>query len=314
MAQHYNVILRIPELAADPPSHRAIMYWVVNPQSPCVLSPLDGADTWAFGMSLPPGVDKISDVEVVRRLHAAIGRPVDVEFLERDLWAAHRLIADRYRDRRAFLAGDACRLDPPFGGYGMNRVSPTASIWVGSSELFSPDGPARRCSRPTKANAGRCISGRSRRRSKTISILSDQLLRRKISTPIQPRERRRVPRSSARSSSKTREFKTLGVVLGSRYENSPIVIADGSTAPIEHHANYQPSAHPGCLAPHAWLDDGSSLYDHFGPAFSLLLLENSGANLAQELAAAANAAGMPLRISRSATYNAGRNLSQRRSR
>jgi hypothetical protein len=31
-----------------------------------------------------------------------------------------------------------------------------------------------------------------------------------------------------------------------------------------------PSSRPGCLAPHAWLHDGSSLYDHFGAGFTLL--------------------------------------------
>ena len=36
--------------------------------------------------------------------------------------------------------------------------------------------------------------------------------------------------------------------------------------------SFEPSAHPGCLAPHAWLADGSSLYDHFGLGFSLLVL------------------------------------------
>ena len=36
---------------------------------------------------------------------------------------------------------------------------------------------------------------------------------------------------------------------------------------------YVPSAHPGCLAPHLWLADGSSLYDHFGPGFTLLVTE-----------------------------------------
>ena len=40
--------------------------------------------------------------------------------------------------------------------------------------------------------------------------------------------------------------------------------------PLEHHAHYVPSATPGCLAPHAWLADGSSLYDHFGPGLTLL--------------------------------------------
>jgi 2-polyprenyl-6-methoxyphenol hydroxylase-like FAD-dependent oxidoreductase len=120
LAQHYNVILRIPELGRNPPSHRAIMYWLVNPESPSVMSPLDGGDTWAFGISPPGGVSEIPDEEIVRRVRAAIGRPVDVQFVERDAWAAHRLIADRYRDRRAFLAGDACHLHPPFGGYGMN--------------------------------------------------------------------------------------------------------------------------------------------------------------------------------------------------
>jgi 2-polyprenyl-6-methoxyphenol hydroxylase-like FAD-dependent oxidoreductase len=295
MAQHYNVILRIRELAANPPSHRAIMYWVVNPQSPCVLSPLDGADTWAFGMSLPPGVDKISDVEVVRRVHAAIGRPVDIEFLERDLWAAHRLIADRYRDRRAFLAGDACHLHPPFGGYGMNlgiadgvdlgwKLGAVLVGWAGEALLASYESERRPVHQRTIAEA-----------IENYRTLSDQLLRENLDAVTPEGVHARAEIEVEIRAAKTREFKTLGVVLGSRYENSPIVVADGSTPPAEHHANYQPSAHPGCLAPHAWLDDGSSLYDHFGPAFSLLLLEDSGAGLAQELAAAADAAGMPLK-------------------
>ena len=70
-----------------------------------------------------------------------------------------------------------------------------------------------------------------------------------------------------------REFKTLGIVLGMRYVNSPIIVADGSMPPPEHFMLYVPSAHPGCLAPHLWLADGSSLYDHFGPGFTLLVTD-----------------------------------------
>ena len=52
---------------------------------------------------------------------------------------------------------------------------------------------------------------------------------------------------------KVREFKTLGIVLGMRYEDSPIVVDDGSVPPQDHFMLYLPSAHPGCLAPHLWL-------------------------------------------------------------
>lgn len=78
---------------------------------------------------------------------------------------------------------------------------------------------------------------------------------------------------------KIREFMTLGVVLGMRYENSPVIIDDGSSPPPEHFMLYTPSAHPGCLAPHLWLADGSSLYDHFGDGFTLLVTSEEGEDL-----------------------------------
>ena len=107
-ALNYNLILRIPQLDKTPPARRAIMYWLINPKSPGVLGPLDGNGEWAFITRLAPGVTEISDAEVIRRVHAAIGRPMAVEIVARDYWAAHRLIADRYRAGRMFLAGDAC--------------------------------------------------------------------------------------------------------------------------------------------------------------------------------------------------------------
>ena len=75
------------------------------------------------------------------------------------------------------------------------------------------------------------------------------------------------------AATKVREFKTLGIVLGMRYANSPIIVADGSEPPPDHFMLYVPSAHPGCLAPHLWLSDGSSLYDHFGEGFTLLVTD-----------------------------------------
>ena len=61
---------------------------------------------------------------------------------------------------------------------------------------------------------------------------------------------------------------------------------------------YQPSAHPGCVAPHLWLADGSSLYDRFGPDFTLLVTADGHDADAEAFAAAAARAGLPLRITR----------------
>jgi 2-polyprenyl-6-methoxyphenol hydroxylase-like FAD-dependent oxidoreductase len=295
-AYNYNLILRIPELGKSPPERRAIMYWVVNPQAPGVLSPLDGDDVWAFGILLPPGLKEIPDDEAIQRAQAAIGRPVEMEIVERDIWAAHRLIADRYRDRRVFLAGDACHLHPPYGGYGMNlgiadgvdlgwKLSAVLAGWGGDMLLESYEQERRAVHLRTIAEA-----------IENYKTLSSHLLKENLDadTPEGDRARAEVERDI--KAAKTREFKTLGVVLGSRYENSPIIVSDGSMAPAEHHADYQPSAHPGCLAPHAWLADGTSLYDHFGLGYSLLLLADDAVRLAHEIQDAAEAAAVPLKL------------------
>ena len=94
-------------------------------------------------------------------------------------------------------------------------------------------------------------------------------------------------------SSKGREFSTLGLVLGANYHGSPITVPDGTTPPPEHVMHYVPSASPGCLAPHLWLGDGSSLYDHFGPGFTLLVAEGDAGDAAA-VAEAAGRLGIPL--------------------
>ena len=91
---------------------------------------------------------------------------------------------------------------------------------------------------------------------------------------------------------KIREFSTLGVVKGYHYSGSPIVVDDGSAPPAKDFRNYVPSAHPGCIAPHAWLDDGSSLYDHLGQGFTLLATDGQDADASSD--------GVPLKIVRQA--------------
>ena len=42
------------------------------------------------------------------------------EVVSKEDWVARRLVADRFRGGRVFIAGDAAHLWVPYGGYGMN--------------------------------------------------------------------------------------------------------------------------------------------------------------------------------------------------
>jgi len=292
---NYNLIVRIPGLKTSPPQPRAIMYWLVNPDSPGVLSPLDGNEVFAFGIQLPIDVHEIPDSEAIRRVQAAIGRDLDVEILERDIWAAHRLIATTYRNGRVFLAGDACHLHPPYGGYGMNlgiadgvdlgwKLGAVLAGWGGETLLASYEQERRAVHLRTIAEA-----------VENYKTLTNQLLKAGIDDETEQGTRARADVGDEIRAKKTQEFKTLGVVLGSRYENSPVIVSDGSPPPAEDRSDFRPSAHPGCLAPHAWLADGSSLYDHFGLGFSLLILDDAGEQPAREIERATAAAHLPLK-------------------
>jgi hypothetical protein len=87
------------------------------------------------------------------------------------------------------------------------------------------------------------------------------------------------------------EFHSLGLVLGYDYPDSPVVVPDGRPVPGHSVTTYVASAHPGARLPHAWLPDGSSLYDHLGTGFALLRLAGTDDG---GLAAQAAALGVPL--------------------
>ena len=57
---------------------------------------------------------------------------------------------------------------------------------------------------------------------------------------------------------------------------------------------FTPSTVPGCRAPHFWLADGRSLYDAFGPGYTLLRFDTALEVAA--LTAAALARRMPLLV------------------
>jgi hypothetical protein len=91
------------------------------------------------------------------------------------------------------------------------------------------------------------------------------------------------------------EWYSHGVALGYRYEQSPIIIPDGTSQPPMDISNYAQTARPGHRAPHAWLPDGRSTLDLFGQGFVLLSFE-ANASEAAKLGEAAVGKKVPLQI------------------
>ena len=91
-----------------------------------------------------------------------------------------------------------------------------------------------------------------------------------------------------------RMFRTIGLQLGYRYEDSPIVVPDGSPPVPDDPETFVASARPGARAPHAVLRDGSSTLDLYGRGYVLARF-GAGAPDGAAIAVAAKKRNVPLR-------------------
>jgi hypothetical protein len=91
------------------------------------------------------------------------------------------------------------------------------------------------------------------------------------------------------------EFNIPGVTFGGRYDGSPVIVGDGTQAPPDQPNAYVPTAKPGGRPPHAWLDDGRSLFDSFHTEWTLLALGEQPPDTAP-FAAAARELNLDLKV------------------
>jgi len=269
LSKNYNIVFRAPGLDQAHQLGPAIMYWQVNPDAPGLIGPMD-KDKWFF---MPTGLPKDAKFDInasTELIKKSTGIDLPYEVLSSDEWIASRLIANKYQDKRIFLAGDACHLHPPFGGYGMNmgiadgvdlgwKIAAHLQGWGGPHLLNSYEIERRQVHDFVMNEA-----------VVNHSVLGNQLWVDGLedATPQGAALRHQVGQKI--ESTKLREFSTLGVILGYRYEQSPIVVYDGAPYPPHDFINYVASSRAGCLAPHAWLHDGTSLYDHFSLGYTLI--------------------------------------------
>ena len=108
-----QVIFGSKDLYEKIPIGKGRHYNFAHPDSSTIIA--QGCRTeFTLHTSLPPDTDF---EPVIRDL---IGFPCEIEIRHVVQWRQHLLVAERYRERRVFLAGDAIHLVIPTGGLGMN--------------------------------------------------------------------------------------------------------------------------------------------------------------------------------------------------
>ena len=83
---------------------------------------INGRDTWLVHNYLnadEPEFDSVDRDWSIRQI-LGVGPDFTYEVLNREDWIGRRLVADRFRDGRVFLCGDAAHIWVPYAGYGMN--------------------------------------------------------------------------------------------------------------------------------------------------------------------------------------------------
>lgn len=294
-----NIIFRCRDLPSLHDKGKAYRFVFIGREGTWLtIVAIDGADRWRMSIIGDKSKREIPESEIRALIVRAMGKPFDFEIESVMPWVRRELVAERFGSERVFLAGDACHLMSPTGGFGMNtgiadavdlawKLEAVVKGW-GGPELLRSYGIERK---PVAERAVKEASGNLKR----------MLAARKEGPPqvaLQPGPEGDAARKRYGdwyTGIMKREWYSSGIHLGFNYNHSPIVCPDGTAAPPDEVSNYIQTARPGHRAPHAWLKDGRSTLDLFGRGFVLLGFVGDkpvGAAFAE----AARARGVPLQV------------------
>ena len=257
---------------------RAWMSYLYNPERQGNLVAIDGMDRWLLHNYLLPHEGDFESVDRDRCIRALLGVGSDFRYqlLNKEDWVGRRLVADRFRDRRMFICGDAAHLWVPYAGYGMNagiadamnlswQLAAHINGWAPESILNAHERERHPITEQVSRFAMKHAQGAIQERT-TLPVELEE------DSPAGIAARAAV--GKAAYTLNVQQFACAGLNFGYYYDGSPLIAYDGEAHPAYTMHDYQASTVPGCRTPHFWLSDGRSLYDAMGPDYTLLRLDS----------------------------------------
>ncbi len=293
-----STYLRAPDLLGRLALAPAWATFALNPRRCGNVYAIDGRETWLVNNYLLENELNFDSVDRDWALRQILGVGADFEYsiISNEDWVGRRLVADKFRDRRIFICGDAAHLWIPMAGYGMNagiadamnlswQLAAHLKGWASENILDAYELERK----PITEQVSRFAMNHA---------LALQRQRQTVPADIEMRgpegDTLRAATGQALYDLNVQQYCCAGLNFGSFYAASPLIAYDGEAPPDYTMHTFTPSTVPGCRTPHVWLAAGRSLYDAMGDDYALLRMDSSiDTKLLQQAAAER---GMPLRV------------------
>ncbi|MFG2518136.1 FAD-dependent oxidoreductase [Streptomyces sp. NPDC048527] len=247
---------------------RFIVCYLTNPEADGALLPVDNREHWVFHAPWHPEhgetLEEFTDERCTEHIRRATGVPdLDVQITGRAAWHAAERVAERYSDRRVFLAGDSAHEMSPTGAFGSNtgiqdahnlawKLAAVVGGWAGPGLLDSYDLERRPVAETTSARA----SSRSVEHSHPGYTPGPEAGGRGAGGPGAPGGPGAGgpggPGGPGAGGPGGKKGGILNVALGYRYPRGAVLGADPATPVVPE--GMRLTGEPGSRAPHMWLD------------------------------------------------------------